>query len=182
MMQPWLQRWQALSARERTVLGAGGAVVGLSLLFVLLIDPLLAKSDLLDRQIVKKQRELRELAATAEEYAAKRERLAGLEARMPSPDRPFSLLAFLEEASTQAQIRDRIASMQPQTPTVVQGYQETAVDIRFDGVQLPQLLSLLVAIEQAPFDVQVRHLQIKPKYDNPTSLDATLRILSYAKA
>jgi len=30
--------------------------------------------------------------------------------------------------------------------------------------------------------VQVRHLQIKPKYDNPLNLDATLRIVSYAKA
>ncbi len=182
MMQTWLQRWHALSSREKTIVAAGGTVVGLSLLFVLLIDPLLAKSDLLDRQMVKKQRELQELASAAREYAAKRNRLAALEARMPSPDRPFSLLAFLEDASVQAQMRDRIASMQPQTPTVVQGYQETAVDIRFDGVQLPQLLALMVAIEKAPFDVQVRHLQIKPKYDNPTSLDATLRILSYAKS
>jgi general secretion pathway protein M len=56
------------------------------------------------------------------------------------------------------------------------------VDLRLDGVQLPQLLGLLVALEQAPYDVQVHHLQIKPKYDNPINLDATLRIVSYAKS
>jgi general secretion pathway protein M len=72
--------------------------------------------------------------------------------------------------------------MQPQQPTAVQGYQETSVDLRLDGIQLPQLLALLVALEQAPYDVQVRHLQVKPKYDNPVNLDATLRIVSYAKA
>ena len=60
--------------------------------------------------------------------------------------------------------------------------QEIAVDLRLGGVQLPQLLALLVALEQAPYDVQVQHLQIKPKYDNPVNLDATLRIVSYAKA
>jgi general secretion pathway protein M len=71
--------------------------------------------------------------------------------------------------------------MQPQGPAAVQGYQETAVDLRLDGVQLPQLLALLVALEQAPYEVQVRHLQIKPKYDNPVNLDASLRIVTYAK-
>ena len=97
------------------------------------------------------------------------------------PPAQFSLLAFMEEATTTAQIRDRIVGMQPQAPIVVQGYQETAVDLRLDGVSLPQILALLVAIEQAPYDVQVHHLQMKPKYDNPVNLDATLRIVTYAK-
>ena len=101
---------------------------------------------------------------------------------MPSPPAQFSLLAFIEEATTTTQIRDRIVGMQPQAPIVVQGYQETAVDLRLDGVTLPQLLALLVAIEQAPYDVQVHHLQMKPKYDNPVNLDATLKIVTYAKA
>lgn len=88
----------------------------------------------------------------------------------------------MEEAAASVQIRDRIVGMQPQQATVQHGYQEMAVDLRLDGVQLPQLLALLVALEQAPYDVQVQHLQIKPKYDNPVNLDATLRIVSYAKA
>ena len=117
----------------------------------------------------------------AQEYVVKQARIAKLEQRMPNPPAQFSLLAFMEEATTTAQIRDRITGMQPQAPVVVQGYQETAVDLRLDGVSLPQILALLVAIEQAPYDVQVHHLQLKPKYDNPVNLDATLRIVTYAK-
>jgi general secretion pathway protein M len=105
-----------------------------------------------------------------------------LEQRLPAGEGQFSLLAFMEEAAASVQIRDRIVGMQPQQGTAQQGYQETAVDLRLDGIQLPQLLALLVALEQAPYDVQVHHLQIKPKYDNPVNLDATLRIVSYAKA
>ena len=122
-----------------------------------------------------------ELALVAQEYVVKQARIAKLEQRMPIPPAQFSLLAFMEEATTTAQIRDRITGMQPQAPIVVQGYQETAVDLRLDGVSLPQILALLVAIEQAPYDVQVHHLQMKPKYDNPVNLDATLRIVTYAK-
>jgi general secretion pathway protein M len=181
MMQMLKERWQHFSQRERLIVSAGGAIVAAVLVFLLIIDPLMATIDKLDRQARRKAKDSQELALVAQEYVIKQARIARLEQRMPSPPAQFSLLAFMEEATTTAQIRDRIVGMQPQAPVVVQGYQETAVDLRLDGVSLPQLLALLVAIEQAPYDVQVHHLQMKPKYDNPVNLDATLRIVTYAK-
>jgi len=181
MMQMLKERWQHFSQRERIVVAAGGTVVAAVLAFLLVIDPLMATIDKLDRQAKRKAKDSQELALVAQEYLVKQARIAKLEQRMPSPPAQFSLLAFMEEATTTAQIRDRIVGMQPQAPIVVQGYQETAVDLRLDGVSLPQILALLVAIEQAPYDVQVHHLQMKPKYDNPVNLDATLRIVTYAK-
>jgi general secretion pathway protein M len=181
MIQTLTERWQHCSPRERTILLIGGAVIAASLIFLLIVDPLLSKLEKLDRQTSRKQKDIQELSMVAQAYTGKRATLTKLEQRMPTADAQFSLLAFMEEATTTAQIRDRIVGMQPQNPTVLQGYQETAVDLRLDGVQLSQVLALLVAIEQAPYDVQVRHLQIKPKFDNPTNLDATLRIVSYAK-
>lgn len=176
------ERWRQLAQRERVIVAVGGVVVIATLLFLLVVDPLLAKIDKLERQAIRKAKERAELAGLAAEYAAKNERLIKLEQRMPPATAQFSLLAFMEEAATSVQIRDRIVGMQPQAPTTLQGYQETAVDLRLDGIQLPQLLALLVALEQAPYEVQVRHMQIKPKYDNPVNLDATLRIVTYAKA
>jgi len=181
MMQTLKERWQHFSQRERIIVAAGGAVVAATLVFLLIIDPLMATIDKLDRQTRRKAKDSQELALVAQEYVVKQARIAKLEQRMPIPPAQFSLLAFMEEATTTAQIRDRITGMQPQAPIVVQGYQETAVDLRLDGVSLPQILALLVAIEQAPYDVQVHHLQLKPKYDNPVNLDATLRIVTYAK-
>lgn len=181
MMQMLKERWQHFSQRERIIVAAGVAVVAATLAFLLIIDPLMATIDKLDRQTRRKAKDSQELALVAQEYVVKQARIAKLEQRMPNPPAQFSLLAFMEEATTTAQIRDRIAGLQPQAPIVVQGYQETAVDLRLDGVSLPQILALLVAIEQAPYDVQVHHLQLKPKYDNPINLDATLRIVTYAK-
>ena len=181
MMQMLKERWRHFSLRERIIVAAGGAMAVVALVFLLIIDPLMATIDKLDRQARRKTKDSQELALVAQEYVIKQARIAKLEEHMPSPPAQFSLLAFMEEATTAAQIRDRIVGMQPQAPIVVQGYQETAVDLRLDGVSLPQLLALLVAIEQAPYDVQVHHLQMKPKYDNPVNLDATLRIVTYAK-
>jgi general secretion pathway protein M len=175
------ERWRHLASRERIMVASGGAVVLASLLFLLVVDPLLARIEL-ERQAVRKSKERVELSALASEYAAKQARITKLEQRLPASEGQFSLLAFMEDAAASVQIRDRIVGMQPQQATTQQGYEETAVDLRLDGVQLPQLLGLLVALEQAPYDVQVHHLQIKPKYDNPINLDATLRIVSYAKS
>ncbi|TLY23885.1 MAG: type II secretion system protein M [Nitrospirae bacterium] len=181
MMQMLKERWQHFSQRERLIVSAGGAMVAAALIFLLIIDPLMATIDKLDRQARRKAKDSQELALVAQEYVIKQARIAKLEQRMPSPPAQFSLLAFIEEATTATQIRDRIVGLQPQAPIVIQGYQETAVDLRLDGVSLPQLLALLVAIEQAPYDVRVHHLQMKPKYDNPVNLDATLKIVTYAK-
>ena len=181
MMQMLKERWQQFSPRERIIVAAGGALAAAALVFLLIVDPLMATIDKLDRQARRKAKDSQELALVAQDYLLKQARMAKLEARMPSPPAQFSLLAFMEEATTTAQIRDRIAGMQPQAPIVVQGYQETAVDLRLDGVTLPQLLALLETIERAPYEVQVRHLQMKPKYDNPINLDATLKIVTYAK-
>jgi general secretion pathway protein M len=182
MIETLQERWRHLAARERMIVASGGAVLLAVLLFLVIVDPLLERIDKLERQTVRKSKERVELAALAGEYSAKQARIGKLEQRLPSGDGQFSLLAFMEEAASSVQIRDRIVGMQPQQGTLQHGYQETAVDLRLDGVQLPQLLALLVALEQAPYDVQVHHLQIKPKYDNPVNLDATLRIVSYAKA
>jgi len=181
MIQTVRERWQQMSQRERTIVLVGGIVVGLSLLFVVVVDPLLSTFDRLERQAVRKQKDIGELALLSQEYTSKRDRLAKAESRLPTPDGQFSLLTFMEEAATTAGVREWITAMQPQVQSLAQGYQETAVDLRLEGVQLPELLALLVAIDQAPYDLQVRHLQIRPKFDNPVYLDATVRVLSYAK-
>ena len=182
MMHGFRDRWHHMSQRERTLVLMGGIVLGLSLVFVLVMDPLLDQLDRLERQAVRKQRDLAELSAVGQSYLSKRDRLAKIESRMPGADSRFSLLTFMEEAATTAHVRERITGMQPQAQTLAQGYQETAVDLRLEGVQLPELLALLAAIDQAPYDLHVRHLQIRPKFDNPVNLDATVRVLSYAKS
>lgn len=182
MMQTFRERWRQMSQRERVLVLLGGIVVGCSLLFIVIIDPLVEKLDRLERQSVRKQKDLTELVSLGQDYATKRARLTQAESRMPGADQHFSLLTFIEEAATTAHIRERITGMQPQVQTLAQGYEETAVDLRLEGVQLPDLLALLVAIDQAPYGLQVRHLQIRPKFDNPVNLDATVRVLSYVKS
>jgi general secretion pathway protein M len=176
-----LQRWAAFSARERVIVGAGGAAVAASLVFVLAVDPLLEHSERMDRQIARKQRAVRELAGLGAEYGEVRARLARLETKMEAGKGKFALLPFLEEATTAAQVRDRISAMQPQSVPSSQGYKETAVELRLEGVGWPNVVKLLTVIEDAPYLVEVKRLQIKPRFDAPHLLEATLLVSTYEK-
>src|SRR5207244_11173055 len=126
------ERWQHFSQRERLIVSAGGAMVAAALIFLLIIDPLMATIDKLDRQARRKAKDSQELALVAQEYVIKQARIAKLEQRMPSPPAQFSLLAFIKETTTATQIRDRIVGLQPQAPNTSQGYQETVVTLRMN--------------------------------------------------
>jgi len=176
------ERWAGLAARERLVVAGGTVVAAVSLIFVFIVDPMLERRELLDRQILRKQRAVLELTALGSDYAAARSRLARINQRIEEGGGEFSLLPFLEDAAAAAEVRDRIVSMQPQPTQPAQGYQETAVELRLDAVSLPRLLSLLVALETSPHLVQVKRLQLKPRFDASHLLDATLLVSTYAKA
>ena len=85
MMQMLKERWQHFSQRERIIVATGGAMVAAALVFLLIVDPLMASIDKLDRQARRKAKDSQELAFVAQEYVVKQARIAKLEQRMPSP-------------------------------------------------------------------------------------------------
>ncbi len=182
-MTAWLtKRWQACTDRERRLLLGAGVLLFLALLFVLALDPLLERIELLDQQTAKKERAIRELAALAAEARPIQTRLSQLETRLAPADGSFSLPAFLEEAASAARIRERIAAMQPQpVPPVPGAYKEMAVEVRLDGVALQPLLEFVGRLESSPTLIQIKRFHIKPRYDAPHFFEASLRVSAYEK-
>ncbi len=181
-MEALRQRWNDFSARERWLIVGGGVVLVLGLLFAFVVDPILDHMTMLDRQHAKKGRDYEELVQAESTYRQLQTRVAKLEGRLAKSGGQFALLPFLEETAVSTGIRNQIVGMQPQPTVPMAGYQETAVEMRLDGMQLPQLLTLLAAVEEAPGLVQVKRLQITPRYDTPHLLQVTIRIASYEKA
>ncbi|MDP1770324.1 MAG: type II secretion system protein GspM, partial [Nitrospirota bacterium] len=85
MKQMLKERWHHFSQRERIIVTTGGAVIAAVLVFLLIIDPLTASIDKLDRQASRKAKDSQELALVAQEYITKQARIAKLEQRMPKP-------------------------------------------------------------------------------------------------
>ena len=175
------QRWAVLGSRERLMVLWGGVIIAVTLLYVFVLDPQMELARRYERQSLKKQRDLQEIASLGAEYDRLRAQLTKTEERLPSTNQRFSLQTFIEEAATGASLRDRLTGMQPQAPATREGYRESIVEVSFDGTELPQLLEFLVRIEQAPYGLRIPRWQIRPKYDQSNKLDISLRIVAYEK-
>jgi general secretion pathway protein M len=152
-----------------------------ALLFTLVIDPLLEKIDLLDRQLGAKQRAISQLAVVGTDYAMARAQLAEFDQRIMAGKRTFSLLSYLEEAASAAQVRDQITAMQPQASVSSHGYRKITAELRLEGVPFRQLLMVLVKLEDSPHLIQLRRLHVKPRLDAPHRFDASLTVSTYDK-
>jgi len=175
------QRWNALSARERVVFLSGAILGVLSLGYVLIVDPSLERRDRMNRQIFRAERQQAELRVLGAQAATLRARLAGVEAKLEAAKGRFALLPFLEEAANAALVRDRVTAMQPQPTTPAQGYKETAVEVKLEGVQLRELLALLMKLEDSPYLLQVKRVQFRPRFDSPHLLEATVLVSTHEK-
>ena len=181
-MTPLLQqRWGGLSSRERMVVIGLGIMMVAALFFTLVVDPLLDRIDLLDRQLGAKQRVLSQLAVVGADYMMARAQLAEFDQRIATGKGTFSLLSYLEEAASAAQVREQITAMQPQASISSHGYRETSAELRLEAVPFPQLLMLLVKLEDSPHLLQVKRLHVKPRIDAPRRFDANLMVSAYDK-
>lgn len=181
MKQRIVLKWSSFSGRERMVVIALGIMMVAALLFTLVVDPLLERIDLLDRQLASKQRAISQLAIVGADYTMARAQLAAFNQRIMAGKETFSLLSYLEEAASAAKVRELIAAMQPQVSVSSQGYREVTAELRLEGVPFPSLLKLLAKLEDSPHLIQVRRLHVKPRLDAPHRFDASLTVSTYDK-
>lgn len=175
------QRWNGLSNRERIVVIGLAIMTVAALLFIVVVDPLLEEIDRLDRQVAAKQRAMNQLSVLGSDYATVRAQVTQLEQRIMVGKGSFSLLSYLEEAASAAQVRDQIMAMQPHASISSHGYSEVAAELKLAGVPLSQLLMLLVRLEDSPHLLQVKRFHVKPRVDAPHRFDASLTVSTYRK-
>ena len=181
MMQMLKERWQHFSQRERIIVAAGGTLVAATLAFLLIIDPLMATIDNLDRQTRGKRKTARSLRSSRRNTWSSRRVLPSSNNACRSRRPSFHCWRSWRKRRRRRRFVIASPACSRRLPSSFRAIRRPPSTFGSTGVSLPQILALLVAIEQAPYDVQVHHLQLKPKYDNPVNLDATLRIVTYAK-
>jgi general secretion pathway protein M len=167
-----------LGTRERIFVMTAGLVVLLVLLFMVVIDPLLAHSARLDRQIVTAQRELQELQTLQRTYQRHKSILDRINTQLKRQQN-FALFSRLEELAGQAGIKNKILSMRPTPRPPSDAYDEEQVEIKMEGVTLEQLIQYLYQVENSPQFMKIKSLYIKPRLDNRQILSATFRVSTF---
>jgi general secretion pathway protein M len=179
MSKPWTRAWtayQALSARERLLIGAAGGMLVIALLWLLVVMPLIAAGDRISARADAAEQQLAVITRLRRDFDEVAHRLASVEQRIASEARG-NLRTQLETMASAASVK--VESMEPQTSPANDRYKETKVEVGLAGVTLPQTVKYLHAIEQAPQVLSVKSLRIRTRPDKPELLDVTFTVSSF---
>ncbi len=170
----------ALAPREKIFLFGGSLFTALLLVYFFLIDPMWERTRLLSRLIPQKEEELKRFKTLQEEYLFLSAEINNIEQRLPQKDQ-FSPLSYLEAVATKNQIRENIAYIRSMPPISERPYAELPVEVRLEDIALHQIIPFLSTIENAPYFLRVKRLNIKTRFADPKKLDVTFVVSSYEK-
>jgi Tfp pilus assembly protein PilO len=164
----WRERWERLSARERTLIGAAGAVLGLLLIRMLIISPFLAYRDGLQDEITSH----REMLQNDQAYLARageitkhletvRTQYAAIRTQLVPGDTPTLAAASLQDTlhSLATEKGITVQSTQVMREETVGEFQRIAVRITVTG-ELHELADFLMAIEYGKSRFAIPFLEI----------------------
>jgi len=176
-----IQGIRRLSRRELLMIGSGGAILGLFIVFQGIVFPLLEAREGTIRSIERYEESLREMRTLRGEYEALQARTAEIRKILASRPRDFTLFSFLENGAARAGIKNRIQYMKPSTAAVRDGsgYEESAVEMKIEGVSLKKLVEFLYFIEDPERLVRIRRISIREEKAASGELTVLLQVVTY---
>lgn len=166
-----------LSPRERTLVGLGGGLLLVGLLYTFIWEPLESGRIALAKRIQTRQRDVVEMQHMRDDYLALLNQYVLRQKIIEKADPKFSLFPHIETTVGQVVGREKIASMNPQNKEVGAGaYREESVEIKLNGVTLDQLTELMYKIEKGAQPLRLTRLQIKKRVREPSNFDVVATV------
>ncbi len=166
-MQALRDKWERLSQRERTLVGALGVtfVIMVTLIIGFLITDGLSSME--ERNAAMRQA-LRDLDTQRDSYLRMKAKASQMETRLGG--QPIQLQGYLEAAAKEAGVE---INEQTERPPVSVGkkFIERTVDLRLRAVTLDQLTKFMKAIETGKSLVVVTALNVRTRDDKHQQLD-----------
>ena len=157
-----------------------GILVGVGLLaYELVVNPYMKKMEKLDRRILQKTVELREISTLSQEYREIKRRIEELKGKAGKRGKSFPLFSHLESLAAKTLIKGNIASMKPQSTPIGEHYKESSVAVKLESITTKQLVDYLFRIENSEAFLRIKRLHLKKRRDNPKYLDATFLVSTY---
>ncbi len=168
--------FENLSARERILVSAAGALLAIALLLVGVVTPLLGLGEGAEKQLHAAEQQLLVVKRMRREFDDVDQRLKTVEERILSGPRG-NLRTTLETLARQATVK--VESMEPQASPAHDRYRETKVEVGLGGVTLAQAVSYLHQIESARQMLSVKSLRIRTRPEKPDLLDVSFTVSSF---
>jgi general secretion pathway protein M len=163
--QPTLQKvqqyYRSLSTRDQRLVAF--TFVGLSLLFIylLILEPMFEKRDLLDHKVARKKADLAEMVRLRSSVVQDRGGMERIKSVIKERGKAFSVFAYLEQLAAKAEMKDRIVSIKPQRETPVGPFKESLVSVKLSNIGMEELTRFLYQIETSEDLLYIKNFKIK---------------------
>jgi general secretion pathway protein M len=168
-----------LGGREKVVIIAGVVAVALLLFYRFGLSPAFARLQTLDRLVAVKERDLHQMKTLRETYLAQKRLMEEVNQSLAQRGQDFAIFSFLEDLANRTGIKNNIMYMKPALTAAGELFRESSVEMRLEGIALPQLTNYLYDIERAPQLLRVRRMHIKPRPASPDLLDVTFQVSTF---
>lgn len=179
MKELWLRAmvaFQGLSRNERVLVSLAGAMLTVTLLWALLVMPLLGTARHMASRATAAEQQVEAVRGLRARFDEVNGRLAAVEARIqggPSGE----IFTALEKMAAQSAVK--IDSMEPRTSPASEDYREAKVQVALKGVTLAQVVGFLSRIEDASQMLSIKSLRIRTRADKQELLDVTFTVSSF---
>jgi hypothetical protein len=166
--------YEKRETREKLLLRLLGAVLAVLFIYTFIYSPILQlRSDLADR-VSARRRDLLEVRGLARTYNRLKAQVAIAQKRTVAAGRNFSLFSVIEQTLTKSVGRDRIGSLTPTDRAAPGGFREYSVDVKLNGLSLPQIVDTLYGVQALALPVTVSDLQIHEHARDTHSYDVDM--------
>ena len=150
-----------LNKREKISVAAAGAAVVFFLLMQFLVFPLFEENARLSRTISTRQLELDQIRLLQTEYRQTAEKAERAKRHLKTRKRGFTLFSFLETLAGKTGVKSQISYMKPSSTTQKDSpYRLSMVEMKLNGITMPQLLAYLHGIETSRDMIAIKRLSI----------------------
>ena len=176
-MQALRDKWERLSQRERTMVGAMGVTFVLMLTLIvgfLITDGL---SSMEERNADMRQA-LRDLDTQRDSYLRLKAKTAQMETRLGTT--PVQLQGYVEQAAKEAGVEISDSSDRPAV-SAGKKFIERSVDLHLKPMTIDQLTKFMKAIETGRSLVVVTQLTVRTRDDKHQQLDVDMSVSTYER-
>ena len=163
--------------RTQLIWIAAGALVILAL-SQWLVRPILNKRKRLAISIQRSEERIQEMVRLEQLYQKMRAENTRVEKDLRGRKGDFTLFAFLEALAGRDGVKSQIEFMRPSVKELGDMHQEEQVEMRLKAVSLERLIPYLYHIEEAPEQVRIRRLTIRPNQRDQSQLEVTLVVVT----
>jgi hypothetical protein len=168
-------RYYKLEKRERMLLQAAAAVIGVFLAYNLVYSSIVSLQAGLQDEIAARQRDLSEVRRMASTWLQVKTELASLERKTTLPSADYSLTATLSTALNGVVEGDKIAGINPiPNKPVSEQLTQYGADLRLNGVSLSQLVDVLYHIKSIKEPVVISNFSVRKRPTDPHAYDVDM--------